>query len=358
MTPLETLTVDLPGRPYPVHVGPDATRLLAELAASARFVVIADQTVARLHLDRLRQSLACPDVIEVPSGESSKSLTQLARLYDRLAELHVGRGDVLAAFGGGMVGDLAGFAAATWMRGIRHVVLPTTLEAAIDAAVGGKTAINLPAGKNLVGAFHQPIAVAIDTRFLETLPERDFRAALSESVKHAVIADAEFFAWHEDHRIPLRERIPATITRLIQRNCAIKARIVAADERECGLRAILNYGHTIGHALEQSADYSLRHGECVALGMIAENRIALARGVFSPDDAARVESLLSALDLPVRAPCPIETDRVLAACRLDKKNQQSNVVCMLPVEIGRHPLAAAVSESELRLGLQAIGIRP
>ncbi len=350
--------VAIPGRDYPIVIGPGARHRLGSILGAARAVVVADGRVADLHVGRIQTVLSDAHVIYVPPGEASKSLDQAAQVYDALAALQVARSDVLIAFGGGMVGDLAGFVAATWMRGIRHVMVPTTLESAVDASVGGKTGVNIAAGKNLVGAFHQPIAVVIDTDFLATLPPRDFRAGLAESVKHAVIADAEFLDWHERNRAEILNGDHDALTHLIARNCRIKAEVVADDERESGLRAILNHGHTLGHALELSLGFALRHGECVALGMIAENAIAVARGRLAPADAERVRACLASFGLPVRAPASVDPEAVLAACRLDKKNRGSGVVCMLCEAIGSRPVEVTVSDAELWTGLAGIGLTP
>ena len=336
---MQTVSVALPDREYVVHIGTGSRKIIPKLVenaqASSRLVLIEDESVADLHDQQLIPSLSTiPVVIRVPSGESSKSINQLTRIYDRLAAERVGRDALILAFGGGVIGDLAGFAAASWMRGIPFLQIPTTLEAAIDASVGGKTAINLPAGKNLVGAFHQPIGVVVDLDFLATLPEREFVAGLAESIKHAVIRDPDLLAWHEAQRDAIAARDPAVVETLIARNCAIKAEVVGLDEREAGLRAILNHGHTIGHAIELELGYELRHGECVALGMRVENQLAVERGWLSASDAARIDRLLASLGLPSKLPRKVRPEAILAACRLDKKNAGDAITFMLLHGIG------------------------
>lgn len=296
-----------------------------------------------------------------PSGETSKSLRQVERLCDELARLRVERDGLLLAFGGGVAGDLGGFVAAAWLRGIAFIQVPTTLLSAVDASVGGKTGVNLRAGKNLVGAFHQPRAVVIDTRFLATLPRRDFAAGLAESVKHAAIREPAFLDWHEVHANALAGFPEGTssatadiLAELIGRNCAIKAAIVGCDEREAGLRAILNYGHTIGHALEHLLEYELRHGESVALGMRVENEIARRRGWLSATDAERMAVLLDRLGLPPRLPRALDPGSVWAACQVDKKARDGRVNFVLLRALGQPERVADVTEAEVAAALPAV----
>ena len=318
-------------------------------------VVVADQTVADLHLDRLVPCLPpSPVVLTFQTGEASKSLTRVEQLCEQLADARVERQAVVVAFGGGVAGDLAGFVAAVWLRGVRFVQVPTSLLAAVDAAVGGKTGVNLRAGKNLIGAFHQPLAVIVDTDFLQTLAARDFAAGLAESVKHAVIRDPEFQNWHEAHAGEIVGRDPAVISHLIARNCEIKAVVVARDEREAGPRAILNYGHTIGHALEHLLGYELRHGECVALGMLAENELACARGWLGRPEADRVRNLLARLGLPVALAQPVQPDDVWAACQVDKKVRDAAVHFVLVRSVGDPMRVTDISAAEVARALQAI----
>lgn len=290
----------------------------------------------------------------VPAGEASKSLAAAEQVYEQLAAAEIDRQDWILALGGGMVGDLAGFVAATWMRGIRYIQMPTTLLACIDASVGGKTAVNTRAGKNLVGAFHQPSAVIIDLEFLATLPQSEFVAGLAESVKHAAIRDPEFFGWQEGCAAAILQRKPETLLELVARNCTIKAAIVSEDERESGPRAMLNYGHTVGHGIEHASGYSLRHGECVALGMLAENAIARERQALPPAAAQRIRGLVEALGLPTRLPRGCRIEEVLAACRLDKKNRGGAIHAVLLRDLGAPQRVANLSAEEIARSLATL----
>ncbi|QOJ13288.1 MAG: 3-dehydroquinate synthase [Planctomycetia bacterium] len=355
-----TLAVAVASSTYPITIGRGARHTLRERLASfgavGRISVISDSNVAPLWADAIRDVVEVGFVEVIPAGEESKTLRTAERLYDAFGREGLGRGDLILALGGGVVGDLAGFVAATWHRGLRFVQLPTTLEAAVDASVGGKTGVNHAAGKNLIGAFHQPAAVVIDTEFLDTLSERDFRAGLAESVKHAAIRDAEFFEWHEQHAAAILARDPDALESLIRRNCEIKADVVAQDEREAGLRAILNYGHTVGHAIEHAAGYALRHGECVAIGMVAENHAATGLGLMSVAEAARVSALLGAMGLPTRVPpgAGVEADTVVRLCRGDKKSRGGQVRAALVDRIGRAQEAVVLSEDVLRAAALAV----
>ncbi len=272
--------------------------------------------------------------LHVPSGERQKSVRRAAALWGALLAAGADRGAVLIAFGGGVIGDLAGFVAATYMRGVPFVQVPTTLLAQVDSSVGGKVAVNIPGAKNLVGAFYQPRLVLADPTLLKTLRARDYRAGLGEVVKHGAIADADLFSWLEANTRPLARRHPPAISHVVRRSCAIKADVVRADERESGLRAILNFGHTVGHALETTAGYGvLRHGEAVAIGMVAAARIAGLLGTCPPHVADRLVALLDALRLPTRiAHMPLS--RILSAMRSDKKTLRGIPRFVLPREIG------------------------
>ena len=346
-------------RSYPIHIGPGARAALRLLLQAApeprRLIVITDNHVADLHLPALLEALdPQPAVLRVSPGEQSKSLAVAGKLYDALADARIERNDFIITFGGGVVGDIGGFVAATWLRGIRFVQVPTTLEAAVDASVGGKTGVNHAAGKNLIGAFHQPSAVVIDTDFLDTLPQRDFLAGLGESVKHALIRDEDFLDWHEAHAEAIVSREPVILAELIARNCRIKADVVSRDEREQGLRVILNYGHTIGHAVEHLLGYELRHGECVALGMIAANELACSRGLLARQTAERVHSLLARLGLPTRLPETVEPRNVAATCRMDKKVRGGTVSFVLIRSPGDAVSVADVAEAEIIAAVSAI----
>lgn len=367
---MQTVNVDLGTRGYSIRIGPGARRVLPELSAAPgggsppadppQIAVITDENVAKLHLEAVLETLRRglhPRkmlVLTVTPGEASKSLDAAAPLYQALAEARIDRSDLILTLGGGVVGDLGGFIAATWHRGIPFIQVPTTLEAAIDASVGGKTALNLPAGKNLVGVFHQPAGVVIDTAFLATLPQRDFVAGLAESVKHAAIRSEPFLAWHEQHADAVLARDPTMLEELIASNCRIKAEIVARDERESGLRAILNYGHTVGHAIEHLLGYDLRHGECVALGMIVAGELSCRQAGLARAGADRIASLLARFGLPTRLPRRLEPADIVETCRLDKKVRSGALQFVLLRSIGDPLRSASVPESVLADAISAI----
>ena len=358
---MHRIDVPLPGRAYPILIAPGALAeligLRREHAAVRRVAVVADAHVADLHLQQLVD--ACGDqppnaILRFPPGEASKTLETAARLYGELAAAQVGRRDLILTFGGGVAGDLGGFLAATWLRGVSFLQIPTTLEAAIDASIGGKTAVNTPAGKNLVGAFHQPIAVVVDTDLLATLPRREYIAGLAESVKHALIADPDLLAWHEQHADRLAVADPDLHEELIARNCAIKAEVVVADEREAGRRMLLNFGHTVGHAIEHLLGYELRHGECVALGMLVAVEISRGRGGLSTDDVTRIRDLLTRLGLPTRLPRTLDDEQVLAVCRQDKKVLEAKLNFVVLDRLGAASFTTDVSEDDICAALDAI----
>jgi 3-dehydroquinate synthase len=329
----DTLQVSLPMHSYPIFIGSRSASLLAkELRArcsARRATIITDAHVGPTYADTLVTALQCEgfaaSLLTIPAGESSKSLCMAAELYDALAELQHRRDEPIIALGGGVIGDLAGFVAATWHRGVPFVQCPTTVEADIDAAIGGKTGVNHPAGKNLIGAFHQPLLVSIDLDYLDSLPTRDFVAGLAESVKHGISLDTQFLEWHEANVAAILRRDREALQLLIHRNCQIKASVVTQDEREAGRsadvgRAALNFGHTVGHALEAQSQYALRHGEAVSLGIIAALDIAVRRLGLPNGERQRCEELLGSLGLPTRLESPVDADVLLERMAADKKN--------------------------------------
>jgi 3-dehydroquinate synthase len=276
------------------------------------------------------------ETASIPAGESAKTLGQAAELYSALARLPADRGTVILAVGGGVVGDLAGFVAATYARGLPWVVVPTSLLAMVDSAVGGKVGINLPEGKNLVGAFHQPLAVWVSLDTLQTLPDREYRSGLAEVVKYGIIADADFFAWLESHAPALVAREPEALRHAIRRSLEIKAAIVAVDEREeSGQRVKLNFGHTFGHAFETLAQFSLLHGEAVAMGMMCAARLASRLGLCPSELVERLSSLLTTLGLPTAPPQTWSADQILAAMATDKKRRADRLRFVLPRLLGQ-----------------------
>ncbi len=363
--PIHVVEVHLPGRPYTIEIGSgllsELGRRLKQRLPARRAFVVTDSNVGPLYGERVRRALDDAGITAtletVPAGDASKSLDHAARLYDRLAEVGHGRDEPIIALGGGVVGDLAGFVAATWMRGVPFVQCPTTLEAAVDAAVGGKTALNHARGKNLIGAFHQPMLVQVEIDCLRTLGDRDFSAGLAESVKHAVVADAAFLDWQERNAGAILRRDPNAMSALIQKNCSIKAAIVAADERETAVetvgRAALNFGHTVGHALEAEFDYGLRHGEAVALGMAVELELSVGLCGFPDRQRAEIEALLEALRLPGKPPRPIEPGVLVERMRLDKKARGGGVRVVLLREL-EQPVWSNPTDAELLHALRRL----
>jgi 3-dehydroquinate synthase len=324
MALLTRVPISLGERSYPITIGSGLLRdppLLASALPPGNLLVVTNTTVAPLYLPRLRKALAGHRFAEcvLPDGEDYKTLTTLARVYDALARAVVHRDGAVVALGGGVIGDLAGFAAATWQRGIDVVQLPTTLLSQVDSSVGGKTAVNHPAGKNLIGAFHQPRAVFADLETLTTLPAREFRAGLAEVIKYGLIHDANFLEWIERNLAGLLAREPALLTQAVARSCAIKAEIVALDERETGPRALLNLGHTFGHAIEAAMGYGAwLHGEAVATGMLLAAETSARLGWLTHEEVARIRDLLIRAGLPVSAP-GIGVKRMLELMSFDKK---------------------------------------
>ena len=304
-------------------------------------VVVSDDRVGRIHgkpfVRLLEARGAAATLLTFPAGERFKTRQTKELLEDRLLRLGAGRDTVVVALGGGVTGDLAGFLAATWHRGVPVVTIPTTLLAMVDAALGGKTGVDLPGGKNLVGAFHQPVALWADVRVLRTLPTRPYRAGLAEAVKTAAVLDAALFRQLEADLPRLLARAEASVSRIVARCLTIKGRVVVADEREAGRRAVLNFGHTVAHAVEAATDYRVAHGEAVAIGLVAEARLAERITGFPRAHADRIEALLAAFGLPVRPPSGIDRKRLVEAMRRDKKARAGVARCALPERIGRMP---------------------
>jgi len=314
---------------------------VARTFPDARTIVVSDARVARLYggrfVRRLARRGARAALLTFPSGERSKTRDIKARLEDRLVAWGVGRDTVIVALGGGVTGDLAGFLAATWHRGVPVVTVPTTLLAMVDAALGGKTAVDLPGGKNLVGAFHQPVALWADLDVLRSLPAGTYRAGLAEAVKTAAACDAGLFRRLEADVGALLRRDPRAVSRVVVRCLALKGAIVAADPHESGRRAILNFGHTAAHALETATGYRVSHGDAVAIGLVAESRLACRVTGLPEAHAERIEALLRAFGLPVRPPRHLDPGALARAVSRDKKTRGGAVRCVLPERLGEMP---------------------
>ena len=326
---------------YDVVVGRGALaglpRLLGERCPASRYAIIADRKVAELHGARLMTVLADAGLqahlLTFPAGEWNKSREEWARLTDLMLSAHIGRDGAVLAFGGGVAGDLGGFVAATYQRGVPYVQLPTSLLAMIDSSVGGKTGVDVPAGKNLVGAFHQPRVVVADIDLLTSLPRVQMCSGMAEAIKHGIIRDAAYYVTLEDEK-PTVARDLDQLGEIVRRSIEIKAAVVSADEREAGLRQILNFGHTVGHAVESLSGFELLHGEAVAIGMVAELAIADAAGIAPRALRNRVSDLLERYALPTQIPASLTTDALMNAMRADKKVRAGRIRLALPRELG------------------------
>jgi 3-dehydroquinate synthase len=345
---VERLRVELGDRAYDILVGPrlieGAGREILPLLRRRQAVIVSDEIVAGHYLDALRDSLSAAGIthhaVLIPPGEETKDLGHFGRLAEDILEIGIERGTMLVALGGGVVGDLTGFAAATLLRGIDFVQIPTTLLAQVDSSVGGKTGINTRIGKNLIGAFYQPRLVLADTSVLRSLPRRELLTGYAEIVKYGLIRDAEFFAWLEAEGHRVCALAPEPLRRAVMTSCAMKAEIVTGDEREEGDRALLNFGHTFGHALETETGFGSRllHGEAVALGMVLAFDFAAKLGLVAPEDAARVRRHLADCGLPTRLAeigiAGTPADQLLGHMSKDKKVRDGRITLILPRRIG------------------------
>lgn len=322
---MNTLRVELGARSYPIHIGEGLlgrTDLIAPALPGRDVLIVTNETVAPLYLERLRASLNDYRVesLILPDGESFKTLTTLNQIFDALLAHRYSRDCALIALGGGVVGDVAGFAAASYQRGVTSVQIPTTLLAQVDSSVGGKTGVNHTLGKNMIGAFHQPRVVVADTATLATLAERELSAGIAEIIKYGLICDRTFFGWLEENLGLLLARDTSALIYAINRSCEIKAQIVSTDEHEAGSRALLNLGHTFGHAIENALGYGeWLHGEAVSAGLNIAARLSTRHQWMSDEDAERVEHLLSRAGLPTALPVSITPERLLDLMKLDKK---------------------------------------
>ena len=355
---MHEVTVQLAERSYPIRIGSGLLRDGSGLDALCRgaLLLVSDTNVGPLYAETVKTAIGQPDcpLWVMPAGEQEKNLTRFCELLDAMAAHRLTRDSTVLALGGGVVGDLAGFAAACYMRGIAFIQIPTSLLAMVDSSVGGKTAVDLAAGKNLAGAFHQPKAVWIDTDVLDTLPERQYRAGLAEVVKYGALGDAGFFAWLEAHAAQLAQRDPQILAQAIADCCMRKAGIVARDETEQGERALLNFGHTFGHALEVLLDYTqLLHGEAVAIGMQLAADYSSTLGLAPTADADRLRALLQGFGLPVAVPSGLRAADVLERMHLDKKALHGRLRLILWRGLGQAFVAGDVDGGDLQTFLNA-----
>jgi 3-dehydroquinate synthase len=352
------LNVTTPSRHYTVTLGDGVLtrlpKLLDQAGAPARRFVVSSPLIWRLHGARVAAAVNTEPIL-VTDGERYKQMPTVARVYDALVRANADRASTLITFGGGVIGDLAGFAAATYLRGIALVHVPTTLLAQVDSAIGGKVGVNHPLGKNLIGSFHQPHAVVVDPAVLSTLPRREFRAGLYEVVKYGMTSSRELFEQIQRERSAIFGRDPAVLQAVIGASCRIKAAVVAADEREAGLRRILNFGHTAGHALEAVTRYRrYRHGEAVAYGMLVAAQLAVTRGALAETDRKALVDLIASLG-PLPAIADLKTAEILEAMRHDKKVVDGRLHFVLPTAVGATAIVDDVSEKEMRAALKKVG---
>jgi 3-dehydroquinate synthase len=355
--------VNLGSRSYRIVVASGALQSvgerLRELRLGSRAALVSDGAIMRLYGKTVVASLESAGftvtTIDVPEGEAAKTLAVAEHCWDRLLTAGLDRTSTVLALGGGAVGDVAGFAAATYMRGINFIQLPTTVLAQVDASIGGKTAIDHPLGKNMIGAFHQPRLVVVDPAVARTLPDREFRSGLAEIVKHGIVLDADYFAELERDLAPLAARDLGVLERIIGGSCRLKASVVERDEREAELRHVLNYGHTIGHALEAATGYTrYAHGEAVSLGIVAEARLARRLGIADDETTTRQERMLETLGLPVRAPS-IDVEPIVSAMARDKKAKDGRVPFVLAPRIGAFRIVYDVPTTEIRAVIASLG---
>lgn len=363
---MQTLQVDVGHTSYPIKIGPGLLgdgALLDSLIPGRDLCVVTNTTVAGLYLEKLQAALAAPrgdargsDARRIaqcvlPDGEQYKTLETVGRVFDAMVGARLNRDSTIVALGGGVVGDIAGFAAACYQRGVGYVQMPTTLLAQVDSSVGGKTGVNHPGGKNLIGAFYQPLAVVADTDTLATLPDRELRAGLAEVIKYGCICDPLLFDWLELNIDNLTRRDPKSLAYAIGRSCEIKARVVAQDERESNVRAVLNFGHTFGHAIESATGYAAYlHGEAVALGMLMAAALSHRLGWLDAAELARIRDLVRRAGLPAEAP-PIGVSRALELMQMDKKVLSGTVRLVLLEGLGHAVLTGAYDQSMLEATL-------
>lgn len=354
------IPVKLPQNAYEIHIATDGIKEIGQKTKSLnigqKILVISNPEIfnyyGQIVIESLRQEGFEVDHHLIPAGESYKTLDSISTIYDKALSLRLERNSTMVALGGGVIGDMTGFAAATWLRGINFIQIPTSLLAMVDASVGGKTGVNHPQGKNLIGAFYQPKLVLIDPMVLKTLPEREFRAGMAEVIKYGVIWDKELFVRLEsaDNLDSMNVLSPELLSYILERSCLAKAEVVGQDEREGGLRAILNYGHTVGHGVESLTNYNtFVHGEAVAIGMAIAGKIALQAQLWTQDELIRQNNLIKKAGLPLDIPSSVNQEDLLNSLQLDKKVKAGKVRFILPTEIGKVIITDDISQDLLRI---------
>jgi len=355
---MKTLTVALGKRSYPIFIGAnllERAELILNHAPTRQFLIVTNDTVAPLYLDQVLSTLTgTPSkTVILPDGEQYKTLDTINLIYDALMQNHFDRRCTLIALGGGVIGDMTGFAAATYQRGVNFIQVPTTLLAQVDSSVGGKTGVNHPLGKNMIGAFYQPLAVIADTNTLNSLEDRELSAGMAEVIKYGLIRDPEFFNWLERNIDKLMQRNPECLTYAIERSCQIKADVVAADELEAGERALLNFGHTFGHAIEAGMGYGKwLHGEAVAAGMVMACQLSRRMGWLDDTSVNRITSLISRAKLPGTGPLDLKVQQYLDLMAVDKKVKNGKINLVLLEQVGKATLTSDYDQSFLLDTLQ------
>lgn len=355
------LTVDLGDRSYPIYIGSgllSQSELLRQHIRGKQVMIVTNETIAPLYLQTVRDALGDLQVntVILPDGEAFKNLTTLNLIYDGLLEHRHNRTTTLIALGGGVIGDMTGYAAASYQRGVDFIQIPTTLLSQVDSSVGGKTAVNHALGKNMIGAFHQPQAVIADTDTLKTLPSRELSAGMAEVIKYGLICDEEFLSWQTEHMAGLMSGDAALLAEAIYRSCADKAKVVSADEREGGIRAILNLGHTFGHAIEAHQGYgNWLHGEAVAAGMVMAADLSCRMGYISAEQVAAVTQLIGSAGLPVTGPDDMTDDDYISRMLVDKKVLEGKIRLVLLKRIGEAYITDDVPKEQLLATLYSLG---
>jgi len=355
MTEINKLNVELGRRSYPIHIGEgllSKPELLKEHITSSQVLIVTNETIAPMYLDSLVMQLANNFDVKtsiLPDGEVYKTLEYLNKIFDSLLESRCNRQVTLIALGGGVIGDMTGFAAASYQRGVNFIQVPTTLLSQVDSSVGGKTGVNHALGKNMIGAFYQPQCVVIDTLVLSTLPDRELSAGLAEVIKYGAICDISFFEWLEGNIAKLLERDAEALTYAIKKSCEMKAEVVAKDEKESGIRATLNFGHTFGHAIETHMGYGVwLHGEAVAVGMCLAAEMSFKKGWLQKEEAERVKLLCKKANLPVAVPSEMDEVDFIKHMKVDKKNVSESIRLILLKELGEAVIYDCLNDAEIR----------
>ena len=345
---MKKIIVKLDKRSYPIFIGKNILldRSLFDNVNKKNLVLITNKKIEKLHISKIKNTLLKKNKIIISDGEKYKNQDSITKIYNYLLKNKYSRDSCIVAFGGGVIGDMAGFAAATYQRGINFIQVPTTLLSMVDSSVGGKTGINHPLGKNMIGSFHQPIAVIVDTEILKTLSKRQFNAGMSEVIKYGIIKDKNFFNWIAKNTDKIKAQDPDSIIKIVKRSCEIKAEIVALDEKEKNIRALLNLGHTFGHAIENYLGYGKwLHGEAVACGFLIACSVAIQKNTMDISEYNKIKSLLKAFSLPTKLPKNINIERLFEIMSLDKKVKNNKMVYVIPNNIGKAYITNKISKN-------------